>query len=198
MKRWLWLGLLLALGAGPVRAAEGDFSQAIGRADFSAAGLEKLSPAELAKLDALVRDYSSGALEAARREVVAADEARVAAEAKAARVEAETRAAKAESAAKKNEPGLLGRAKVLLTPGTQIEYAAIESRIAGQFAGWEKRTVFRLENGQQWRVVSEGNYYASPVPGPKVKIEPAATGGFWMAIDGVKPRLRVVPEEAGK
>jgi hypothetical protein len=191
MKRWLWLGIGLALGAGAARAAEENFSQAIGRGDFSAAGLEKLSPAEIAKLDTLVRDYKSGALEAA-----AATEARATAEAKAA--EAEARAAKAESGAKKNEPGLLGKAKVLLTPGTQVEHEAIESRIAGGFAGWVRRTVFRLENGQQWRVVSDGSYYAAPVPGPKVKIVPAATGGFWMTIDGVKPRLRVAPVEVGE
>ena len=33
-----------------------------------------------------------------------------------------------------------GKAKVLLTPGTQVEDATLESRVAGEFCGWEART----------------------------------------------------------
>src|SRR5687767_5452715 len=47
-------------------AAEESFSKAIPTGDFSAAGLAKLSAEELARLDALVRDFKSGALETAR------------------------------------------------------------------------------------------------------------------------------------
>src|SRR5262245_26514357 len=145
-------------------AAEESFSKAVTPADYSAAGLEKLSPAELARLDALVRDFKSGALEVARREAAAAAAARATAEARATKAEAKAHAAESvakaraaeseakaravESEAKKSDKGVLAKAKVMLTPGTQVEYATVESRIVGDFRGWEGRTLFTLENGQ--------------------------------------------------
>ncbi len=229
MKKLVTVGLVWVASLVAVGAAEETFSRAVRAEDFSAAGLTKLSAEELARLDALVRDYKSGAvneakalgdrLAAAKREVAVAAEARVAAEAKTARAEAEmqvaraeaakaeaaradatktahvqTEAAKAEAArAKKAEAGLLARAKVLLTPGTEIEYATVESRIAGDFMGWEGRAVLTLENGQRWQIANGGLYSTPPVPSPAVKIVPAATGGFWMTIAGVAMRVRVLP-----
>jgi hypothetical protein len=196
-------GLMVVMGvlAQMAGAAEEAFSRAVAPTDFSAAGLAKLTPEELARLDALVRDFKSGALEAARREAAAAAEAKIRAEAAAARAEADARTARAEAEAKaqqavvaerkKNEGGLLARAKVLLTPGTEIEYATIESRIVGDFRGWDGRTVFQLENGQRWQSEGSSSYITTPVPGPAVKISPGALGAFYMTIDGVKPRVKV-------
>src|SRR4051812_5206818 len=125
MKRLLWLGCFVT-GAVALPAAEDVFSKTVRAEEFSAAGLGKLAPQELARLDALVRDYKSGALLAARRDAETAAQARAAAEARAVQAEA-----KAENAAreKKNEPGLLSKAKVMLTPGTKVEYETTESRI---------------------------------------------------------------------
>lgn len=190
MKRLLWLGLFLG-GALAANAAEEAFSKAVRPEEFSAAGLGKLSPAELVRLDALVRDYKSGALLAAKREAEAAAKAQAAAEARAAQAEA-----KAETVAKekKSEPGLLAKAKVMLTPGTKVEYQAVETRIVGEFRGWESRTVFTLENGTRWKILNGGSYYTPAQPGPKVTITPAGFGGgFWMDIEGVNQRLRVAP-----
>lgn len=213
MKQLMAVVLWCAVGLTAVAAAEETFSKAVRPGDFSAAGLSKLSPEELARLDALVRDYKSGALVAAQREIAAAGEARAAAEAKVARAEAETQAAKADAVkaeaarveaaktaqaeaakAKKAESGsLLQRAKVLLTPGTEIEYVTVESRIAGDFRGWSGKTVFKLENGQRWQVANGGEYVTPPEPGPKVKIVPSTLGGFWMTIEGVSMKVRVLP-----
>jgi hypothetical protein len=170
-------------------AAEESFSKAIPAGDFSAAGLAKLSAEELARLDALVRDFKSGALETARREAVAAEAARAHAESRARKAEAQIRVA--ETDAKKAEPGLLARAKVLLTPGTEIEYTTVESRIAGDFRGWEGRTVFVLENGQQWRADGSSTYVSPLMTRPAVKIVPGVLGSFWMIIEGVRPRVKV-------
>ena len=199
----LAVAMTTALGA-----AEDNFSRAIPAGDFSAAGLAKLSAAELARLDALVRDFKSGALEAARREAAVAAEARVKAEANAARAEAETRAANAaseakvrateEAAAKKSEGNLLARAKVLLTPGTQIDYVTVESRIAGEFRGWAGRTIFTLENGQRWQSAGESAYYSPLMISPAVKIAPGVLGTFWMTVEGVKSRVKVVPVGGAK
>ena len=172
--------------------------------DFSATGLNKLTAEELARLDTLVRDFKSGALEAAKRQAAAAAVAQVAAEAKAARAEAETRAVKAEKTAAADPrkepaaPGLIAKAKVMLAPGTQLEYESVESRIAGDFLGWEANTVFTLENGQRWRVLNGSSYNTPAIAGPKVKIEPASLGGFWMNIEGVRQRVKVAPFGVGK
>src|SRR5205814_1769197 len=113
--------------------------------DFAAAGLAKLSAEELARLDALVRDFKSGALEESRRAAAAAESARVQAEERALKAEAQARVA--EPATKKSGGGFLNRAKVILTPGTEIEYETVETRLVGKFIGWEgRRTTFTLEN----------------------------------------------------
>ncbi len=169
-----------------VRAEEA-FSKAIRPEDFTAAELDKLSPEALARLDALVQAYKSGAVAKARAE----------AEAQAAKAAAAVAAAAAKEKAMEKEkekaasPGFFAKAKVLLMPGTKIEYSELESRLVGNFTGWEGRKVFTLENGQHWQVANGGEYFSPPVPNPKVKITPAALGGFWMTIEGTGVRVRV-------
>lgn len=215
MKTSCWSALLVLATAGAVAggAAEERFSQAVAPADFSAAGLGKLTPQELARLDALVKDYRSGALEAARREAAVAADGRTKAEAAAARAEATARtererAAKAEARAQgaaagerdssSSDAGLLKRAKVLLTPGTKIEYTTVDARIAGEFRGWQPRMVFTLDNGQRWQVTSSESYVTSSEPGPKVKIVPGALGTFWMHVEGHRQRAKVAILSDGK
>jgi hypothetical protein len=197
MKACILAGLIFA-GVAIARAAEETFSRAVRAEDFVAAGLAKLSPEELARLDTLVRDYKSGALAAARREAQAAAKAQAEAEARAAKAEQARATAEAQAvahrpgAAKADEPGLLAKARVLLTPGTRIDYATIESRIAGEFSGWRARTTFTLENGQVWQANGTEPYVTPPVANPAVKIAPGALGSFWMSIEGVRPRVKVV------
>lgn len=223
MKWSSWLGItgaaaLLTIGTTNTRGAEESFSRTVRAEDFSAAGLAKLSPEELARLDALVRDFKNGSssfakasddtlaqakaeLAIVKREAETAEAARMAAEAKAAKAEAAANERTAQAAGpekRKNEPGLLAKAKVLLTPGTEVEYADTDSRIAGNFTGWEGHTVFQLENGQRWQVANGGSYVTPPIPSPKVKIVSANFGGFWMTIEGVKQRVRVTPLGGGK
>jgi biotin carboxyl carrier protein len=193
-----WVASVLLLGLVALRSAEPAFSGAVSPEDFAAAGLGRLTPAELARLDALVRDYRSGALERARREAesvarasAAAQAAREAAEQRATQAEARARAA--ENAARQAEGGLLARAKVLLTPGTQVEYSTVESRLVGDFLGWEGRTLFTLENGQRWQSAGEAVYISPPIRSPAVRIVPGALGSFWLVVEGVKPRVKVVP-----
>lgn len=179
-------------------AAEDNFSKSVPASDFSAAGLGKLSPEELARLDALVRDFKSGALEAAKKEAAREAEARVRAESKA-RADAEARAAKAEAKAiaasaeaeKKSEGSLLQRAKVMLTPGTKIEYTTVDAMLVGEFQGWQPKMVFTLDNGQRWRVTSSDSYVTGTERGMRVKIVPGALGTFWMHFEGHRQRAKV-------
>lgn len=200
MKRLIAWALVsyVCVAAVAAQAAEDNFSKSVPASDFSAAGLSKLSPEELARLDALVRDFKSGALEAAKREATLAAEARVKAEAKG-RADAEARAAKAEAKAiaataeaeKKSEGSLLQRAKVMLTPGTKIEYTTVDAKLVGEFRGWAPKTVFTLDNGQRWRVTSSDSYVTGTEPAMKVKIVPGALGTFWMYFEGHRQRAKV-------
>lgn len=191
MKKLFLLGIVWVALVTVGRAAEEVFTKAVAKADFFAAGLGKLSSEELARLDGLVRDYQSGALAAARRD--AAAEARVLAEARRAEGASVARAQSEAGGEKTTKGGPLARAKVLLAPGTEIEYATVESRIAGNFTGWDGRAVLTLENGQRWQIANGGNYSTPPLLSPQVKITPAPLGGFWMTIEGVAMRVKVLP-----
>jgi hypothetical protein len=193
MKKLFLLGIVWVALVTVGRAAEAVFTKAVAKADFFAAGLGKLSSEELARLDGLVRDYQSGALAAARRDAAAAAEARVLAEARRAEGASVARAQSEAGGEKTTKGGPLARAKVLLAPGTEIEYAAVESRIAGNFTGWDGRAVLTLENGQRWQIANGGNYSTPPLLSPQVKITPAPLGGFWMTIEGVTMRVKVLP-----
>lgn len=172
MKTLVALGLMFAGVAGPLGAADAVFSQTLRAEEFSRAGLGKLSPEELAALDGLVRDFN-----------------RAAAPAPAATPEARA----PRPAEPKSEGGPLTKARVVLAPGTQVDYAAVESRLVGEFRGWEHRTVLTLENGQRWRVISDEGYSTPALPSPAVKITPGMLGTFWMTIEGVKVRAKVAP-----
>jgi len=184
MKHWLTIGLagLMTLTVGA--RAEEAFSKAIRPEDFAAAELGKLSPEALAKLDELVQAYKSGAVAAARAE----------AEAQAAKAAAAVAAQEKEKEKQKAaSPGFFAKAKVFLTPGTEVEYNAIESRIAGNFKGWGPHTVLVLENGQRWKVVNDDEYNTRAVDSPKVLVYPASFSGFWLELEGTSVRVRVTP-----
>ncbi len=209
-RRWLvgaiFAGGWLARGLGATQP----FSRGLSVADFSDAGLTKLTAAELARLDDLVqglhpRDPAVGqtasagsVLAATPRPPVGLESVRARAES-ASRVVPEGVAARSPAAgspaagspAVKSTGGLFAQAKVLLTPGTAIEYSILESRLAGPFDGWQRRTEFTLENGQRWRHAGDTTYVTPAVMNPKVTITPGILGVFWMNVEGVKPRLKV-------
>ena len=162
-----WLSLVPAAvwAAEPAR-----FSARLTPEQFKAAGLDKLTPEQLAALDRFV---------AGDTEVASATAVKEAATLSA--------VAKAVAPATAKPRSLLVR----LLPGTRIEYETVETRIVGEFRGWEGRTRFRLENGQVWRQTGGENYSTPPVSGPRAWIEPGALGAFFLRIEGVNPRVKV-------
>lgn len=191
MNRLLVLGVIWAAAATGAIAAESQFTQMLNPEDAAAAGLDKLTPAERAKLDQLVEKYKRGALEDARRQIREAKAAQAAAE------KAREQAVKEAAAAKKESSGLISKLKVAITPGTKIEYKPVETRIVGNIRGWDSHTVFYLENGQYWRVAEQDPYYiGKPLVNPKVVIRHVgAFGGFKMNIEGVGDvRVRLLEE----
>jgi hypothetical protein len=162
-----------------------DFSRSLTPEEFKAAGLDKLSPEELAKLNALVSGQHTVEIAKVREETTV-------------KVRAETAAqVKAEIAAEKpaQKDSLLHRMKVVLTPGTDISYETIETQLVGKYRGFDPGTVLALANGQRWRVV-EGSYW-SPARDEnkprKVKIVPGTLGSFFIEIeDGGRAKVKIV------
>ena len=66
----------------------------------------------------------------------------------------------------------------------------IESRLVGTFTGWKDGTLFRLENGQRWKVIdgSRGTYPA--VENPQVFIVRDAFGYKMAVLGGSTVRVR--------
>jgi hypothetical protein len=207
MRKLLLLGVLVL--AGVVRAE--DFTTTMTPEERAATGIDRLTPGELARLKAVVERYKTGEVAVVQQQVAVvrqeaeqqvaavkqeAEQKVVAAETKA-RV-AETKAAAAAEApaapADDKKPGwlkaLITLDKVAKEPDSQD---AIESRIAGDFKGWRRNTMFNLENGQRWQADSSEDYVTPPSPAPKVRIYPGMFSTFWMEIEGVRPRVRVKP-----
>jgi hypothetical protein len=229
------------LGGSLLRADDTEsFSKSLTPAEFAAAGLEKLTPEQLAKLDALVRSKQTGAVAKAKEETTkaVADTVREqTAKAVAEQVRAQTTAEvtkavteqvraqttqevtktvtekvrqetakqvaaevrqqtqaedKKTEAQKAASAGLIDRLKVVLKPGTEIEYTTLDATIEGSFHGWEKGTIIVLTNGQRWVVTDDDRYWASSSGKPvHVRIVPGILGSFFMEIErGGRPRVK--------
>ncbi|HTU00917.1 MAG TPA: hypothetical protein VMG58_03840 [Candidatus Sulfotelmatobacter sp.] len=184
------LTLICAFIGGTAVRADDSFTKGLTPSDFQAAGLGKLTPEELARLDGLVRARQSGTVAKVKEETTKAVTEDVRRQ-----VQAEDRKAAQKQAA---SAGLVDRMKVLLRPGTEIEYATLDAALAYPFYGWRKGTVFTLTNGQRWVVTDEDRYWA-PAPGKTVhvRIIPGALGSFFMDIeDGGRPRVKFLGNTA--
>lgn len=178
MKAFLRAASVL-LSFGMAHAAESGFSRRLSPEDFRAAGLGKLTGEEIARLDALVERERAGAV---------ANPASSGSPAGGTAVRAPV-----------PPSAQAGRdAKVVVAPGTKIEFSAVESRLTGVFTGWEPRGVFALENGQRWREATGSAYASPPLSEPKVRITPGVLGTFWMEIEGVRVRVKVVRVDTGR
>lgn len=206
VKKWiLTLGLLvLAVTA----KADTGFLKTLPAEDFAAAGLQKLTPEELTRLEALVQRYNKGEMtevrqqaeakvSAARAEAVKRD---VASEKKARNSEAKANetGAKAEAVPAKKQPGWFTALVTLRRAREKPEKEEpLMSRLVGDFDGWNGRSIFKLEDGTRWVQQNRTDTYIySPVlHSPKVKITPASIAGFWLEIEGVNLCVRVMPLE---
>jgi hypothetical protein len=148
--------VLLILSCMIAAAADVAFTSTLTPEERRATGVDALTPAQIAQLDALVQQYKNAEV---TREVV-----------------------KAVKETHESELGLDSR-----DSGTRIE-----SRLIGTCSGWKKNALFRLENGQVWKVANSDSYYyhTKKLTSPAVLIETAAISGFWLKIEGL-PKVRV-------
>jgi hypothetical protein len=192
------LSLILVLALAAVLRADDSFTKALSPDDFKAAGLDKLTPEELAKLDALIRGEKTVAVAKATEETTQVVTAKVTAQVTAqvsqqvaqqvaAQVTEKVRKeVQAEDKKKEASEGFLSKMKkVVISPGTEIQYTDLDVEIVPGFHGWEKDTIFTLTNGQQWVVTDDERYWADRKDKPvKARIEPGILGSFFMNIDG--------------
>ncbi len=77
-------------------------------------------------------------------------------------------------------------APVVIAPAP-VSGSVVESRIDGEFQGWDGDTVFRLLNGQIWTQASYSYSYHDAYD-PQVLIYPS-NGGWRMRVDGVSQTI---------
>ena len=166
-------GLLLIVPA--ARATEAAFAKTLTPEESQSAGLAKLTPAEFARLEALVERYRSGQVAVAQKAVAARP----------------TEPAKAQKLLPDWVSAIITLQKAA---GSPEKAQTLESSLVGDFSGWSGRSTFRLENGQLWAQANTDSYSYSPtLHKPKVQIYPASFGSYWLQIEGVNQRCRVKP-----
>lgn len=206
-----WVFLVLAVAA----RAETGFLKTLPADEFTAAGLQKLTPEELARLETSVQRYRTGELTEMRQEADAraaasqqeAEKKIIAAEMKAREAEARAKevalraqetSTKAVPAPGQKQPSWFTALLTLKRAGEKPEKEEpLESRLIGDFEGWSGHTIFRLENGTRWlqQNKTEKYSYVPVLHAPKVKIKPAVMNGFWLDVEGVNLSVRVIPAE---
>ena len=67
----------------------------------------------------------------------------------------------------------------------------IRSRLEGSVAGWEPGTVFKLQNGQQWKVLKGRMKLRKPYDAPEVVVVPGIAGRWFLQVDEDLPKARV-------
>jgi len=176
----LALAVALSLTAGTAlaqRSVHGDLQQEMSPAQFKAAGLEKLSPTELAALN----DWLQG---------------KVAQETQKAAAEAQASVGGAASATALAQAREEGRQEVIVKNRGFFDFGSkepIESSIAGEFKGFGKGQHYVLANGQEWEQTESMSTSARKTD-PKVKIKPGLGGVWYLQIEGSNsmPKVRRV------
>ncbi|HVJ37795.1 MAG TPA: hypothetical protein VM687_08330 [Stenotrophomonas sp.] len=171
------LGLAIALSlpasaALPQRAASGDLQQDMTPAQFKAAGLDKLTAAELAALN----DWLHGKVEQVAQTAAQADAGASGAALAQAREE--------------------GRQEVIRKNRGFFDFGSkepIQSTIAGEFAGFGKGRRYVLANGQEWEQ-TESTSVSLRKQNPKVTIKPGLAGAWYLQVEGsnTMPKVRRV------
>lgn len=166
--------VFVALCAVASSVAAEEFLRNLPADQFAAAGLNKLTPGELARLEKLI----------AEREASVKDETTTTMAA----------ASAPKSEAKPSGPGWLRALVTLQETAEKPDGAeAILTRLVGDYDGWTGKTVFKLENGQIWQQASGGQRFDDTRTAPGVKIYPGMMGAYWLEIEGVRERVKVKP-----
>ncbi len=160
--------LMLTIGLAWTTAHAANIEQSMSPEEFKAAGLDKLSAEELVQLNVwLARQASGNAAPIAAGETTAAPVV-------------------------DNGPPIAAKYRKPDASGSIIRNAdSVSSRIVGYFEGWRKGTVFKLENGQHWRVSDDRRFETSSEDSPEVTIEPGFMNSWLMKVGKYNRPARV-------
>lgn len=146
----LAIALAFALFAGVAAAQTSTLEERMSKGDFHAAGLDKLSPAELKTLNDWLAAH-------------------------------QTTTVVTKVVTQEGKPAFY----------TDQQREAFEARIDGKFSGWYGKSVFRLDNGQEWTQTESGSFSNGRYDHPKVKIKPMMLGGWLMYVEPCGCSVRV-------
>jgi hypothetical protein len=168
----LWSALCLALALSAfaadarAEAADGErIRQQMSAEEFKAAGLDKLSPAELAALDAWL----------ARRQAVAT-----------------LGAAEAERILEQGREE--GRLEVKEKSRGFLDFGSdepIKSTLVGDFSGFAQGRRYTLANGQVWEQIEPAVLAGVKRTDPAVTIKPGLLNVWYLRLDGFSPSAKV-------
>jgi hypothetical protein len=128
-------------------------------------GLDQLTPEQLARLNALLRDDAAQA----QTQTIA-----------------ETRALIAKQPPVERTGEQRGAMSYL---GMDVE--RITTRLKGSISGWEPGTEFHLENGQVWKVLKGQMKLRKPMDAPEIVLVPGIAGRWFLQVDEDLPKARV-------
>ncbi len=155
--------LSLASPALAQRVVEGDLQQQMSPAEFKAAGLDKLSPAELTALNSWLQG-------------------------KVAAVAADTREQVREQAREEGRQEVIVKNRGFFDFGSN---EPITSTLQGEFRGFGKARRFVLANGQEWEQSDDTVLSGVRKTNPAVSISPGLLGVWYLRVDGVNTRAKV-------
>ncbi len=172
---WVLPLVALALPAFGEAAEPGLIQRLLTPEEFHRAGLDKLTPEELAFLNASLAGAGVSAPQQTGPRPAATEAA----------LPPPVPQLPQGEAAFGNEQELHARAERL-----QRVPSSIRSRIRGEFSGWEGRTDFHLENGQVWHQV-DGSQFSVNLVDPTVIIEKGLLGAFYLRVEGYGSSVKV-------
>ena len=145
------------------QSATSDLQQQMTESEFKAAGLDKLSPAELSALNAWLQRKVSA------ETAVAVEHVR-------------------EQAKEEGRKEVVEKNRGFFHFGSTDP---IESSIAGEFSGFAKGKRYTLENGQVWQQTDDARLAGIRRTDPKVSIKPGLMGVWYLRIDGFNTSAKV-------
>jgi hypothetical protein len=191
------LALLMTTAAAGLAAEP--FSNRLTPEERSRAGLGKLSPAELAALDALIGEHPPVRSESLKPAspappVSPAPRAEAPSVAPAAGQVTSTATRTAGTRQEKSSGGSLRQAqKATASQPEKSTAPAVETEIDGDFTGWGPLTTLTMKDGSVWRIDNLARpFYTSRIVNPRVRIYPAVLNGYWIEFVDLKTRVRVV------
>lgn len=168
----LRLALLLLLPAAALAATPDyvDIQQQLSAQERQETGLDTLSPAQLQRLNQLLRDK---------------------ARARAAATSTANAAAGIAGADPDDLSATANRTGAPRAVPMDLEIRTIKSRLRGRIEAWAPGTEFRLENGQTWKVLKGEITLRQPLEAPEILVVPGIAGRWFLQVHEDYPKARV-------